>query len=39
MDETKKGCGNDEGHEGGKTVVGIIALEQGVIKVVGLRHD
>lgn len=39
MDEAKKGCGNDEGHEGSKTVVRIIALEQGVIKVVGLRHD
>jgi len=25
--------------KGSKTVVRIIALEQGVIKVVGLRHD
>lgn len=39
MDEAKKGCRNDEGHEGSKTVVRIIALEQGIIKVVGLRHD
>lgn len=37
--EAKKGCGNDGGHEGSKTVVRIIGLEQGIIKVVGIRHD